>query len=637
MTRFGTGSMLRRLGGLLAVALLAVFWSSVWRDLDRSVLTRVPVLDEAYYLREAAAIEGGRILPDTPFYMSPLYPYLVAATGSGREFGPDGVRLGPPPAVVRGVQAVMWLVVAMLLWRIARRFAPPRFAWAAPALWLLYAPAAIFVSTVLLEIPLSLTVVAALAVVTGGPPTTRRAVGAGALVGAAVLLRGSAGVLIVPVALALAGSRVRALRRAVPALLAAALLVLPAIVFNSLKAGRLEGPSLNGGINLYIGNGPEAEGFYISYRGLDVRDDPTGRVFLAERLGVDVPDAAAADAAWARAARRAIIDDPARALGLWLRKLRLHVVAAEIPQISSLDAWRCAAPLLSCLPVSYGLLSAAGLLGLLLVGLRDARLRPWALAVLLLISAQSLFFVVSRYRLVLVPIWALLATVGVQVLWAMRGRRLAAALGLGAACVLAVIPWGLGPSLTRLEAAGLVNEGVRWERLGEDGEALSRFEAALGVDAVLPASWRQTARIQSREGRADAAEATLRRGLLVADPVDGLRRDLITLLLEDGRGDETLDLLRAHVRAHPDDHDMMHNYAVALAGAGRADEAEIVAGQLVVSAPGDPRGYIDLGVILARQGRFEEARTVFRQGLGRLPDDPQLRANLERVEARLAE
>ncbi len=637
MTRPWTGPILRRLGGLLAVALLAVFWSSVWSDLDRSVLSRVPVLDEAIYLTQAAEMADGRLLPDEPFFMSSLYPYLVAATGSGRELSPEGVRLGAPPHVLRLVQALMWLGTAVLLWRTARRFAPPGIAWLAPASWMLYAPAAVFASAVLLEVPLALAATAALFVATGGPASTRRAVAAGVLVGAATLLRTSGGLLIVPVVLALVGSDRRAWRRGVPALLAAVLTVLPAVAFNSLETGRLVGPSLNGGVNLYIGNGPEAEGFYVSYRGVDVRRDLTGRAFLGERMGQEVPDAAAADAAWARAGRRAVLDDPLRALGLWLRKLRLHLVAAEIPQISPLSAWRREVPILRALPVPYGLLSAAGLLGLLLVGLREPRLRPWALAALLLIAGQSLFFVVSRYRLVLVPLWALLGTAAVGTLWAERGRRLAAGLGLGAACALAVAPWGLGSVLERLEAAGRANEAVRWERLGVPAEALSRYEASLALIPDHPRPRRAAARIHAAAGRIDESERLLRRGLEIAVPPDDLRRDLINLLLEAGRPGETLDLLREHVRARPDDHEMMHNYAVALAGAGRADEAEFVAGQLVMVAPDDPRGYIDLGVILARQGRLEEARTVFRQGLERVPGDPRLQANLERVEARLPE
>jgi len=640
MAQPGTRQTVLRILGVLAIVALVLFWQSVWRDLDRTVLTRVPILDEAYYLREAADISGGRILPDDPFIMSPLYPYLVAATGSGREIGPDQLRTGPPPIGMRVLQAVLWLGTAVLLWRVARRTVPARFAWLAPVLWLCYRPAAVFVTTALLEVPLTFLAVASLAVATGGTPTRRRALVAGVLVALAALQRFHAVLLIVPVVLALTGGFIdhRPWRRAIPAILAMVLLVLPVTLFNSARAGRLVGPSLNGGINLYIGNGPEAHGFYVTYLGFDPAHDPTGRAFLSDRLGVDVADAAAADRVWASRARAAIVDDPVRALGLWLKKVRLHIVAAEFSQISPLGSWAREAPALRLLAVPYGLLSAGGLFGLLLLGVRDKRLRPWVIALLLLIATQSVFFVVSRYRLVLVPLLALLATAGLAELARRRGRSLVVAVGLVVVCVLAVIPWGLEPSLRRLEAAGLLNEGVRWEHLGgAEDRALSLYAEARELDPAHPEIYRAAARVHRGAGRDPEAEEVLRRGLNAAHPVLDVRRDLIDLLLSEDRAAAAVDYMSDHLGLHPADVDMLHNYAVALADVGRGDEAESVATDLVSIAPDDPRGYIDLGIIMTRQGRLVEARATFREGLAHCRGDARLMANLDRVERMLTE
>ena len=644
MTR--TGRHTRWLAAIPAVILLAVFWTAVWSDLDGTVLTRVPVLDEGHYLREAARIAEGRLLPDGPFLMSPLYPYLVAATGSGRDIGADQLRDGAPPHGIRLLQVALWLGTAALLWRCARRIAPARFAWLAPALWLLYRPGAVFVTSVLLEVPLTFLATAALATATGGegPPSRRRAVAAGLLVGGAALLRVHAALLILPVGLALAhgagGARARPWRPAAVALLAMVLVMLPPVIHNSRLSGRPVGPSLNGGLNLYIGNGPAANGFFLTLRGYDMREDPIGRRLLVENLRVDVPDAAAADRAWVREARRHAAADPARAAGLWLKKVWLHGVAVEFPQVSQLDSWAREAPLLRVLAAPYGLLSAGGLLGLALVGWRSRRLRPWALALLLLVAAQSLFFVVTRYRLVLVPLLALLTAAAATDLAARTGRRRLLGLALVAAAVLAVWPWGLAGRMTGLKAAGLLNEGTRWELLiaGEPtagDRAAALYAEASSVEPALPEPYRALARLHRREGRIDEALAVLRAGVAEAKPVEGVRIDLVRLLLESGFSAEALPLLEAQLRDHPEDADALHNLAVALSSTGRAEEAESVAADLVRVAPRDPRGYLDLGVILARQRRFAEARQVFRAGLERHPDHPQLRANLERVESLL--
>ncbi len=651
MTRLGTGRRVRWTMAILAVAASALFWTTVWHDLDGTVLTRVPVLDEAYYLREAAAISGGRLLPDGPFVMSPLYPYLVAITGSGREIGPDRLRTGPPPYGIRGLQALLWLGTAVLLWHCARRLVPARFAWLAPVLFLLYRPGAIFVTSVLLEVPLTFLVTAVLAVATGGGsagPTTRRAAAAGLLIGGAALLRAHALLLILPVVLALwrgtggEGASVRPWRRVVPAVLAVALLLLPAVLFNSLQVGRPVGSSLNGGINLYIGNCPAANGFFLSLRGYDVGEDPVGSRLLAEKHHIDVQGAAAADRAWTGEAWRHITADPARALGLWLKKVWLHVVAVEFSQVSPLGSWVREAPLLRILAAPYGLLAVGGLLGLILVGLRDSRLRPWSVALLLLIVAQSVFFVVTRYRLVLVPVLALLTTAAAADISLRQGRGRLVGLALTVGALLAVWPWGLGEEMSKLKAAGLLNEGVRWELLAattpsSPARAAALYARASDVDPALPEPYRALARLYRKTDRIDEALATLRAGLAGAEPAGEVRRDLVPLLLESGFAAEALPLLESQLHDRPDDADALHNMAVALSTTGRAGEAEQVAAELVRIAPDDPRGHLDLGIILVRQRRLMEARDVFRTGLQRLPDNAQLRTNLDRVESLLAE
>lgn len=644
MTR--SGSNTRWAAAILVAIVLALFWSAVWSDLDGTVLTRVPVLDEAHYLREAAAVSGGRWLPDGPFLMSPLYPYLVAATGSGREIGADQLRLGAPPVGIRLLQAVLWLGTAILLWRCARRVAPPRFAWLAPALWLLYQPGAVFVTSVLLEVPLTFLATAALAAATGGEgaPSRRRAVAAGLLVGGAALLRAHAVLLILPVGLALArgaGGK-RSWRAAAPAVLALALALLPPVLHNSLQVGRPVGPSLNGGLNLYIGNGPSANGFFLTLRGYDMRTDPIGARLLAEKLRVVVPDAAAADRAWSREAWRYAAADPARVAGLWLKKVWLHGVGVEFPQVSQLGSWAREAPLLRVLAAPYGLLSAGGLLGLVLVGWRDRRLRPWALALLLLVFAQSLFFVVTRYRLVLVPLLALFTAAAAADLSRRTGRRRLVGVALTITAVLAVWPWGLGGKMTGLKAAGLLNEGARWELLAAGtptagAKAAALYTEASAVDPALPEPYRALARLHRRDGRIDEALAVLRTGLAAAEPAGEVRRDLIHLLLESGFAAEALPLLEVQLRDDPDNAEALHNLVVALSNTGRAEEAEAVAADLVRAAPQDPRGYIDLGIILARQGRYAEARDIFRTGLEHRPDNARLKLNLERVESLLAD
>ena len=79
----------RATAALVALASIAAFWAVYFPQAERSVFGRVPLLDEVYYLDRAAAAPD----PTEPFYMSPLYPELIALSGSAADA--PGTRVFP--------------------------------------------------------------------------------------------------------------------------------------------------------------------------------------------------------------------------------------------------------------------------------------------------------------------------------------------------------------------------------------------------------------------------------------------------------------------------------------------------------------------------------------------------------------
>ena len=659
-----------------SIALVSAWWLLVWATLEPAVLTRVPILDELFYLREGASIADGQWLPTRPFFMSPLYPYLVAVSGSGHAPGPDGV-LAAPPAGLRLVQALAWAAVAWLLFGAARRLlrarglsprAATRWAYLPPLLFMLYRPAAVFVSTALLEIPLALVVTAYLYVIGGWVGDDQidragsgvvRSLGAGLLVGLAALLRSHTILLLLVGWLVL---RRRARRERMLLVIGALALLLPVMAFNSVQVGRPAGISLNAGLNLYIGQGPAATGLFTTFSGFDAEEDPTGVDYLSSRFGRRVDGPGEADRIWLREAWRSITAAPVRAVGLWLRKVWLHVQGWEIAQITPLESWSRAAVPLRLLIVPFGLISALALWGLVFPGWREPGLRPWIIGLGLLVAGQSLFFVVTRYRLTVVPILCLLAGLGcveglaaVAPRWRRRlgfmteatrpaaGRHRWRAVVVLVVALLAVQPWGLAEVRRFWTAVSAENEAVRWSRwaLRDDAEPQQRTAALEQAErlyhrslAMEPDRWlayRGLARTLTAAGRPDAAIARLEDGIVRARNPELLHRELILLLLQQGRLEEALAEIPAYLRDHPHDADILHNYVVLLGKTGRFEAAMDAAGELVASVPDDPRGYVDLGVLLARGGDRAKARAVFVEGLRRFPDYPDLVENLELI------
>ena len=148
-------------------------------------------------------------------------------------------------------------------------------------------------------------------------------------------------------------------------------------------------------------------------------------------------------------------DEPGRALALFARKLWLHLQSWEIDQLLPLgggtngngtdSGWTRGVPILGLLVVPYGLLVVLGLTGLVVTWRDWPAVRRLAVGLASLMAIQSVFFVVTRYRLVLVPILCLGAAAGVAALarpW--PERRWGALIVPAAALVLTTLvvqPW----------------------------------------------------------------------------------------------------------------------------------------------------------------------------------------------------
>ena len=478
----------------VVLLLLALAWQPVLRQAERTIFARVPLLDEVYYLDRAVEIQTPGQGADQPYFMSPLYPYLIAATGvdpapngtawSDRYF--DGSGLRP----LRLLQIACWFCVVILLrltagelFRRDRSRKPARenstfrrylLPWLPSLLFALYRPAAVYGLSVMLELPLVALLTAVVWLLTrswvrrdrsgagtldGGRALLTAAGAVGLLLGAAGLLRGTS-LVLAPVAVGvfwLAGAERRWRASAVTVLLTGLLLVLlPAVIHNSRLAGRLAGPTLNAGVNLYIGNGPEANGFYVAVVPGDWRTDPAGRDFLARRLGRQEVSLAEADRLWSAAAWEAAQADPLRALGLFLKKIWLFLQVAEIDQLAPLAGWVEQAGLLRVFCLPFALIVIPGAVGLLLAWSARPVVRIWGLLLIVLLLGQSLFFVVSRYRLSLVPLLALLAAVAVAE--AVRRRRRVWA--IAALVAVAVQPWGTGSPARDLAGPGPGQRGA---------------------------------------------------------------------------------------------------------------------------------------------------------------------------------
>ncbi len=469
--------------------------------LSRSPLFRYPVVDAAWHHAWACSIASGDLTAYAPYFRAPLYPLVLGGLYS---------LTGPSVAAGALLSTVLHAASAALLFRIASGWMPRGAAAAAAACWGLWGTAVAYSSTLLIE-PLYIALVLGSFLLFD---EDRLLAGMLALGFAAIARPGALAVLP---ALLLAFKPVR-LARAGPLLLAP---IAAVWAVNALAGDPATVISSQGGINLYIGNGPEADGYTAFAPAAPHRQPEDG---LPYQDNVEAASVALAppglrpsevSAWWVSRTLEAAARAPGRTIALLAKKAALMCATQEVP--CNYDGYylRRYSPLLSVLLLPQGipmLLLWALLPGAVAAGRptrREAFLAAW---LLLMAGGVVAFFVTARFRLPLIPFALLL--LGAR---AVRfGRRSLALAPIGiAAGIAASMPWrgvversGVNmPFHDALahceqgrteEARELFLEAIERASSREDSISLNRAEAMLDL-AVL----------EAREGRTEQARLWL--------------------------------------------------------------------------------------------------------------------------------
>jgi hypothetical protein len=629
------------------------------------------VMDAQRYDALAREILDHGWRPREAFYQAPLYPYLLAAVYAVSGRSAAAMRL--LQALAGAVTAALAAVAARRLWQPA----PGGAAAVAGVLAALYAPAVFYTPLLLKTVPVLLLESAAVVVMLpprGRSITAARALAAGAALGCAALLQESLLLLAPAAALYLlaaggeqgadttangrAGSAARigaaANAGAALALLGGVALALaPAALLNRAAGGGLLLTSSQGGMNFYIGNHRGATGTYAALSSgsqTPERQQADARRlaadFASRDLGRPVAPAELGPAAvsrqfW-RESWRQIAADPTAWLRLMLRKLRLFWNAYELPDAEGFRVYRRESLLLRCDPVVFGLVAPLAALGLLALARGDSQQRRGGLLLALLAAtsclAVTLFFVLGRYRLAVVPFLLPLAGAGVVELAAIVSRartatwrgaaRPALDLALLAGAGLAVnLPCIAAAEVGRQDAAIEYNLGIAASRWSAAAHADFQRLAASGQGKASPAARERLAQAVSRATRAadyldEAARASP--GFLAAELEWAIARE---------RRGSYLAEIGGYAQAAADHDAARRRLAAALApGAVPAGaDPELVREarrRLAELDAGTAAALNDLGVQLIAAGQLDHAQEALLEAMELAPGQPAPRASL---------
>jgi hypothetical protein len=498
--------------GLFVVAL-------AWRAIVLSRLADGPLLtwltaDAAIFWNWAGEIRSGEWIGSQPFFLGPLYPYWLALAR---------FCLGDEITRVLGLQIVLGSVTVLLVADAARRIATPGAGVVVGAYLAGYGMAVFFDVQILMESLLLLLGSLALWLIARGGRQVPVLVGA--IVGLMALGRPTF-LLLLPLC------AIHTLWRASGARLATlgAMLVVPtalvaATAIHHWRVDRSWIPiTYSGGFNLYVGNGPRANGTFMPISDAidpDAAHRPAaggtvedGRYDVWRSRGLRL-SAGESARYWLGATLEHIADHPQRALYLLGLKTGLLFNHREASQITDAKAYERAVGALGWpLDAGFAFLAVGGALGLPVAWRR----RPGRFLIgwlVVLVASAVAFFVIDRYRLHLVPVLALLTALGIEsivVSWReRRWRSLLAIAGLamvaGLVTVAPLIPYRA--ESTAWSHATML--GNAWLVRNEPGRALEWYRRARDLDrsgnlegADTPAGRRARAALYENLGMSSA-------------------------------------------------------------------------------------------------------------------------------------
>lgn len=478
-------SFLEKYGAAIVLLVgLICYFLLISQYIRLSPYAHIPILDARSYWQLALDVaHSGKPLSSLT-HSAPLYPlFLIACV----------YLFGPNIYAVYVVQLSLALMTVLLIHQLWRQLFSPLHGFIAALLSLFSLPFVYYISKLLPEVLAIFILTGFLAIYTH-PELVDKPGGLillGLVAGLAILVRSQFIAVVLPLLAILPFYRkpdppTRSYRWRVPIVSACLLAALmPIGLYNYHHTGGFYVTAPNGGITFYEGNNAEATGTYSSIPGIsdDVNLQLKDMVAVASsHLGRPVTVWEADRYFWHKGISY-IKHNPADWLKLELRKIILLLNPKETFTIYDIYLERSRyLPSLFFFPIGWGILFPLSLLGIfdLLFIKKEAMkiLLPLIIAGIALIGLLLVFFVIDRYRLLLLPVIAgFAAHGGIALSKAWRKRQLPFAIA------------GSGVLLVGIAATLMIKKPIApgaWSNLGSILVRLERFsEAEAALDRAI--------------------------------------------------------------------------------------------------------------------------------------------------------
>jgi tetratricopeptide (TPR) repeat protein len=418
-------------------------------------------------------------------------------------------------------------------------------------------------------------------------------------------------------------------------LVAATLAILPVTLRNWLVARDLVLLTTNGGVNLYIGNHPGADGFVTTeIPGLGrfrTCFDWPGVVAGVEREVGHPLKHSEVSRYFAAQARGFIAEHPGEFLRLTAKKALLFWGPVEVAHNKEVHYERVESPLLSRLPGSFPLVLALAVLGIAVLAFERRSTGPsprWDMTLLVAGAVLAYFlsvlpiFAAARYRVPVIPFLLLFAAYGVVRFVAFSRERwwkhavLCLALFVPSFALASHAFAGYTPSLARWH----FDRGADWGRIGDADRAIASYRSALAVDPTMFEANYNLGHVLFDRGDVLSAIEHWERARTVDPSFAPVWFNLSLAYEKAGQREQAIERLSEAVRLDPSATRYHARLADALFAAGELARARDEYEAVLTASPDDRTALRNLAWILATTGQDAHRAVALAEQAARLTD-----------------
>lgn len=595
-----------------------------------------PTIDPLYHDLWAKQIASGNILGAGPFFRAPFYAYLLGLIYS---------VFGPSLEAAKIIQHVIGALTCSVIFIFADRYFGRRAALTAGLIsvfnWvLIYHEDELLLDSLLVLFSVSLIWTLMRAAETG---SGRRFFVSGLVLGLACITRPNYLAFLPVVLLWLLALGKKEWRPAVRSFglftAGAAILILPVTARNYIVGHDKVLIASQGGINFYIGNNPQADGASAIMPEFGATWQYSDAEYLAKaesgRAGKEMKQSEVSSFYY-RKGLEFVREQPLAWIGLTLKKLTLFWNSFEISNNENLYFFRQFASITKILPPLFFIISPLSLLGLYFVLRMGQNHRLIGYFIVIYMLTVAAFFVNSRFRLPVLPLLIILASMAFwkSIDYLRNGSPKAKTTLLAGLAALFII--------TYVDFYGVSNEsfamshfslGNVYLKKGLKEKALEEYAKATGMAGCVPKAHLNRGVIYFSQSDNERAEAEFK--LEIEKCRNSAEAHNNLSVLERLRGNHRQAYLHAReaVLLRPQYLEARVNEILVLRLLADTSEAFTAAQTLIEMFPEYAPGRYLMGQLLSERRRISEAEREFRAILTSEPVDVVERYDLSTIYA----